>query len=146
MSHKDWTGNPMNVHQQQDVDEFFHMLCQRLETIIKGTSQEKLLQTVFGGTFSNEIRSLEKNYPYYAEREEEFFTISLDIKNKRSIQHALDLYVQGDKLEGTRLTYFCSDRPHLRYCWQATTNIIVINITKRSMWKSGYVSKGSLIL
>jgi ubiquitin carboxyl-terminal hydrolase 9/24 len=30
-SFKDWDGNPTNVYEQMDVDEFFNMLMDRLE-------------------------------------------------------------------------------------------------------------------
>lgn len=42
-----------------------------------------------------------------SEREENFFTISLEIKGKKNILESLDFYVQGDILEGDN-KYFCS--------------------------------------
>jgi len=39
--------------------------------------------------------------------DEPFYTISLDIKNKKDILEALSLYVRGDMLEGDN-AYFCS--------------------------------------
>ena len=47
-SYKDETGRPTNVLIQQDAQEFFNMLCDRLEGRLKGSSQEKLLQVGFG--------------------------------------------------------------------------------------------------
>jgi ubiquitin C-terminal hydrolase len=134
VAHKDWGGNPTNVHLQQDVDEFFHQLCQRLESITKGSQQEKLLHTLFGGTLSNEIRSQTKDFPYYAEREEEFFTISLDIKNKRNIQEALDLYVKGDKLEGDN-AYYCDKYERKldvekRVCLKRLSNTLILHLKR----------------
>lgn len=49
---------------------------------------------------------MEKNYAYVGENEEPFFTLTLDIKNKKTIQEALDLYVRPDILEGDN-KYFC---------------------------------------
>ena len=43
-SYKDLEGNKINIHAQQDVDEFFNILCQRLESQLKGTPNEKLLR------------------------------------------------------------------------------------------------------
>lgn len=43
-SYKDETGRPTNVLIQQDAQEFFNMLCDRLEGRLKGSAQEKLLQ------------------------------------------------------------------------------------------------------
>lgn len=59
-SYKDADGKPINVHLQQDVDEFFNLLCQRLEAQLKGTPHSTLLSSIFGGKISNEIRSVEK--------------------------------------------------------------------------------------
>jgi ubiquitin carboxyl-terminal hydrolase 34 len=57
LAYKDWDGKPTNVHLQQDVDEFFNLLCQRLEAQMKNGPGEKLLSSIFGGKISNEIRS-----------------------------------------------------------------------------------------
>jgi ubiquitin carboxyl-terminal hydrolase 9/24 len=37
---KDWDGNPTNVLEQMDVEEFFNMLMDRIETAIKGSSNQ----------------------------------------------------------------------------------------------------------
>lgn len=47
-----------------------------------------------------------KGCPHRSEKDEQFYTISLDIKNKRDILEALQLYVRGDMLEGDN-AYFC---------------------------------------
>lgn len=78
-------------------------MCQRLETQLKHTPYEKLLSSIFGGKISNEIRSIDPEYPYISEAEEDFFTISLDIKGKSNIEEALNAYVQSDRLEGKLL-------------------------------------------
>ena len=54
----------------------------------------------------NEIKSLEKEYAYVGESQEPFGFLSLDIKNKRRLQDALDTYVKPDLLEGEN-KYFC---------------------------------------
>jgi len=40
---KDWEGNPTNVMEQMDVDEYLNMLFDRLENAIKGTPQAKTI-------------------------------------------------------------------------------------------------------
>ena len=50
--------------------------------------------------------SLETEYPYVGEREEPFYAITLDIKNKKTIQEALDTYIKPDILEGDN-KYYC---------------------------------------
>jgi len=42
------------------VDEFFNLLCQRLEAQLKLTNNEKLLSSVFAGKLCYEIRSVDE--------------------------------------------------------------------------------------
>ena len=56
----------------------------------------------------NETKSIEKDFPYLGQREEPFFALSLDIKNKKSLQEALDMYIKQDILEGEN-KYQCDE-------------------------------------
>ncbi|KAL6057498.1 USP domain-containing protein [Balamuthia mandrillaris] len=103
-TYKDWEGQPMNVLQQQDAEEFMNMLLDRLENIAKAQQKDKMLNEVFGGTICNQLISKDCNH--VSERFETFFTLSLDIKNKKDIAESLELYVQGDILEGDN-KYLC---------------------------------------
>jgi hypothetical protein len=64
------------------------------------------LKNTVGGVLCNETSSLEEDFPYIGERDEDFYAITLDIKNKKSLQEALDLYVKPDILEGDN-KYHC---------------------------------------
>ncbi|CAG9332998.1 unnamed protein product [Blepharisma stoltei] len=103
---KGYDGEPINVRIQQDADEFFNLLCDKLEEEMKPTRQAKLLRNHMGGSLVHEIESSEPDFPYKSERDEQFFRISLDIKNKKNLSEALDLYIKEDKLEGDN-KYFC---------------------------------------
>ena len=105
---KDYDGQSMNVSQQQDVDEFFNILCDKIEELLKHTPSSKLLRDCFGGILVHEIESCEPNYPYKGAREEQFYRISLDIKNKMTLSEALDLYVKEDLLDGDN-KYLCEE-------------------------------------
>jgi len=80
------------------------VLCDYLEH--SSTDVASLLKSSVGGVLCNEIKSLEREYAYVGESEEPFSALSLDIKNKRRLQDALDLYVKPDVLEGEN-KYFC---------------------------------------
>ena len=54
----------MNVKQQQDADEFFNILCEKIEENLKKTKFFNLLQNCFGGTLVHEIQSFEACFPY----------------------------------------------------------------------------------
>lgn len=101
---KDWDGNPTNVYEQRDVDEFFNMFLDRLENAIKGTANENFIKKHFGGVLSNEL--ICKGCPHYSEREESFLAISLQVKNKKTIQESLQSFVEGEMLEGDN-AYLC---------------------------------------
>jgi len=66
-----------------DVDEFYAMFLDRLETAIRGTPFEKTIQSHFGGKFSNEM--ICQGCPHKYDRLEQFLSISLPVKNKKSI-------------------------------------------------------------
>jgi len=60
---KDYEGNPMNVLEQMDVDEFFNNIMDKLETVIKPTPNEGIIKRIFGGVMSNEL--ICKGCPHY---------------------------------------------------------------------------------
>jgi ubiquitin C-terminal hydrolase len=98
-------GNqPMNPGVQMDVDEFFLNLFDKLEKSTKGSPQEKILKDFFGGQFAQQIVSRECEH--VSERDEDFFTLSVEVKGKRKLEESLDLFVKGDLLDGDN-KYFC---------------------------------------
>lgn len=100
-SFKAFNNEPINVRIQQDCEEFLSILVDRLEGFSKSLSAQKdIFDDSFRGKISYEVISLEKEYSYYSETETPFLAISLDIKNKRTIEEALDLYIRGEVLEG----------------------------------------------
>ena len=74
-SFKDIDGSALDPYVQKDVDEFFNMFMDRVETLIKGTQQEKIMNNLFQGMFANEF--ICKDCPHYSEREEPFLNVSL---------------------------------------------------------------------
>ena len=101
---KDIDGSPIDPYMQKDVDEFFNMFMDRIEGFLKGTQAEKMMANQFQGVFANEFIGIEA--PHYSEREEPFLAISLQVKNKASIQESLSYFVEGEMLEGDN-AYFC---------------------------------------
>jgi hypothetical protein len=53
-----------------------------------------------GGKLGYAIVSLEEEYPFEKETEEPFLTVTIEIKNKKNLEEALDMFVKGDILEG----------------------------------------------
>lgn len=124
----------MNVRQQQDTYEFFNLLCDNLDNILKETPYSNLLKETVGGVIGNETKSMEEEYQYVGEREETFFAISLDIKNKKSLAEALDLYIKPDHLEGDN-QYFCEKHnrkidAQRRSYLKSLSNTVIINLKR----------------
>jgi ubiquitin C-terminal hydrolase len=90
-SHKVPIGVP------QDADEFFNLLCERIEDALKNTPQKNLLHSIFGGVLQQSVICGE-NSTHCSERNETFFRLSLHINDKSSLQQALDAFFQSEKL------------------------------------------------
>jgi ubiquitin C-terminal hydrolase len=97
---KYFNNQPINVSQQQDCEEFLNILIDRLESVLKVIGQEDVLDNSIRGRLSSEVISLDKDFPYYSEQETPSLNISIEIKNKRTIEDALDQYVKGEIIEG----------------------------------------------
>jgi hypothetical protein len=50
---KDYDGNPTNVSEQMDIDEFSNILFDKIETQTRNTNRSTLIKDMFGGVFSN---------------------------------------------------------------------------------------------
>jgi len=97
-------GEPLNVGEQKDVNEFCGMLFDELEA--SGPEADKVTKDSYGGTILNQIICKECNYT--SNSPENFFMLSVDIKNKENLQEALELYIASDTLTGEN-QYYCQD-------------------------------------
>ena len=95
---KDFEGNPVNVMEQMDADEFFSTFMDRIEELLKGSSNEELIKNHFGGLQVTEI--IGKDCNHRSERLEPFLTVPLEVKNKKSIIEGLESFVERELLEG----------------------------------------------
>ncbi|CAD8045417.1 unnamed protein product [Paramecium sonneborni] len=105
---KGFDGEVINVLIQQDCNEFFNLITDKLEQDQKFTNQSNLIPQLLGGTLVNEIKSLEADFDFRREKEEPFLTVSIDIKHKKCLEEALDLFVKGDVLDGEN-KYLCEE-------------------------------------
>jgi ubiquitin C-terminal hydrolase len=90
------------------------------------------LKHFFGGTIVNQIISRECEHT--SEREESFFTFSVEVKNKRHLLESLELFVQGDMLEGDN-KYNCSSCNKKvdalkRCCLKSLPNNLIIHLKR----------------
>eukprot|EP01130_Rhizamoeba_saxonica_P015756 TRINITY_DN711_c6_g1_i1.p1 TRINITY_DN711_c6_g1~~TRINITY_DN711_c6_g1_i1.p1 ORF type:complete len:2276 (-),score=421.97 TRINITY_DN711_c6_g1_i1:69-6896(-) len=82
---------------QQDAEEFFNMICDRVETELKGTNQDGIISDTFKGTLHRELICDEDN-SHISEGWEDVYTLSVEIKNKKDIHEALSSFFGGEKI------------------------------------------------
>jgi ubiquitin C-terminal hydrolase len=118
---------PLDSHilQQNDSGEFFSLLVDRIENILKYSdatvsNSKELVNHCFGGKIIHQLigsgdtegadkdtfGTPPKTCPHSSNREEAFNSIQLEVKNKRTIKESLELYVKEETLEGDN-AYFC---------------------------------------
>ena len=84
---KDFEGNPTNVGEQKDAQEFLTSAFDRIETLLKDTSRKYLLQSVFGGKTCSQLLCSECGQ--VKNRLEDFNNLSLTVKDIKSMHDSL---------------------------------------------------------
>ena len=92
---KDYDGQCLSLSEQKDINEFASMLFEKLESNKQCGS---LLQKLFGGKLVWQIISTETEYR--SEREEPFYMITAEVKDKATLEDSLDLFIAGEMLTG----------------------------------------------
>lgn len=92
---RDYDDSEIRLGEQKDSNEFASMLFDKIEKL---PECKALIDKYFHGKFVWQIISQESSY--CSEREEDFTIITVDIKDKKSIEESLDLLVSGELLTG----------------------------------------------
>eukprot|EP01022_Parablepharisma_sp_SALTPOND_P019901 TRINITY_DN3485_c0_g1_i1.p1 TRINITY_DN3485_c0_g1~~TRINITY_DN3485_c0_g1_i1.p1 ORF type:complete len:2266 (+),score=263.03 TRINITY_DN3485_c0_g1_i1:3212-10009(+) len=103
---KDLQGNPINLFQQQDVDEFFNHLAEKVESELALLNEKQIFNEEFEITVTCEITSLESAFPYSSKSTETHLSLPLMIKGCKSIEEGLTTFTRGDILDGDN-KYYC---------------------------------------
>lgn len=101
-----YDNEPIDVTIQMDVDEFYNLLFDRWEAQILDDDAKKKFRTFYGGQLVQQIKS--KECSHISERLEPFSAIQCDIKGKASLEESLQAYVEGEIMQGGKLSYFNS--------------------------------------
>lgn len=91
---KDWSGVSVNVSVQMDTNEFLNMMFDKIDTIVKKTSYKDVLKDHMGGKLSHELIAKDGNTTLYSEREEDFYYLTIRIKEKKNIQEGLAEFIE----------------------------------------------------
>jgi ubiquitin C-terminal hydrolase len=99
-SYKDFEGKPVNTSQQMDANEYFNRLFDSIEGKLAGSHQATLLKDIFGGKYANQLLGTGSECSHRRESTEPFFSISVDIKHKTTLQDSLKSFTEGEVLGG----------------------------------------------
>jgi ubiquitin C-terminal hydrolase len=91
----DYDGQPVNLGEQKDINEFAGMLFDKLE---HNKDCAALLADTLQGTMVWKTRSTES--AYRSEREEPFYMITVEVKDKGSLEGSLELTVAEELFSG----------------------------------------------
>ncbi|GAA5919656.1 hypothetical protein JCM1841_005211 [Sporobolomyces salmonicolor] len=83
---------------QHDVQEFNRVLCDKLETKMKGTVADGAIKNLFSGTMKSYVKCIDIDYE--SARTEDFYDIQLNVKNLKNLEESFKDYIQVETLEG----------------------------------------------
>jgi ubiquitin carboxyl-terminal hydrolase 34 len=98
-------GEPIDVHIQMDVDEFYNLLFDRWESQILSESDKQTFRKFYGGQLVQQIKS--QDCPHVSERFEPFSVIQCEIQGKANLVESLGAFIEGEIMQGDN-KYKCS--------------------------------------
>lgn len=93
-----YDNEQIDVSIQMDVDEFFNLLFDRLESQISNPQDKSTFRSLYGGQLVQQIKSRECDH--ISERLEPFSAIQCEIKGKLTLEDSLRAYVEGEVMQG----------------------------------------------
>jgi hypothetical protein len=103
----DYDGCPVPLGEQKDAYEFATMLFDKLESASPIAKQ--LLKASFEGKLVYQVKTPDGTQ-LLSSHEEPYFMLTADVKNKKSLQDSLDLFVAGEPLSGDNKYEFQGER------------------------------------
>ena len=97
----------LNVHEQMDVDEFYINIIDKIENRLKNTKNENIIKYFFQGR-QNDILTFQNGCTHHRTNTNNFYSIQLQIQNKKNIYESLDSLTEGELMNGDNCI-FC---PH----------------------------------
>mmetsp|Transcript_5901 Transcript_5901/g.22384 ORF Transcript_5901/g.22384 Transcript_5901/m.22384 type:complete len:2668 (-) Transcript_5901:111-8114(-) len=104
-TYKDFEGNPIHPGRQQDANEFFNFLFDKIEDALRGTPQASLLKDIFGGRLVNRTEFEIDGNPFVNNMDEIFYGMNLEVKHQNSIGGSLKLLNNGEMMKGDTAYY-----------------------------------------
>eukprot|EP01156_Anaeramoeba_ignava_P023830 Anaeramoba_ignava/c21786_g1_i1.p1 GENE.c21786_g1_i1~~c21786_g1_i1.p1 ORF type:complete len:1570 (+),score=522.18 c21786_g1_i1:3382-8091(+) len=98
-----WDSSKINPFVQMDVEEFMNMFFDQFAREAKSTPQKNLIQETFGAKLTHQV-IIQENYKINR-RVEDYYSISLDIRQKNNLLESLKEYVAPEMLSGENQYY-----------------------------------------
>ena len=86
-SYKDFDGNPINVREQQDSQEFYNNFCDKIENCLRNSQYKYIVNDVFSGQSCSSV--LCQNCNHISNRFEDFYNLTLEVKNINNLKESL---------------------------------------------------------
>uniref|UniRef100_A0A061RL24 Ubiquitin carboxyl-terminal hydrolase 9/24 n=2 Tax=Tetraselmis sp. GSL018 TaxID=582737 RepID=A0A061RL24_9CHLO len=129
---KDYDGEPINLREHQDAFEFLTRLQDLVDQQLSDARQLKVMKETMGGKFAQQV--ICRGVSYRSETEQDFMSISVDIRGKHNLLESLSSYVQGELMEGEN-AYYCEGIGRKvdavkRACVKTLPNTLVIHLKR----------------
>ena len=126
---KDFAGNPVNVSEQQDTQEFLNTIFDRLENGLKQTPFRHILEGVYGGKTSNQI--ICHGCKNVREREEPFYNMSVEVRNMKNVFDSFEQFITGETIEDYNCES-CQQKNSItkRTCLSYLPNVLIVHLKR----------------
>eukprot|EP00457_Paulinella_chromatophora_P000063 gb/GEZN01000063.1/.p1 GENE.gb/GEZN01000063.1/~~gb/GEZN01000063.1/.p1 ORF type:complete len:2729 (+),score=457.52 gb/GEZN01000063.1/:65-8188(+) len=97
----DETGKtPINVGRQEDASAYVIKCIDRIGDMVKKSPYEHAFSDVMGGLYEHQLIGRDGCPHSKISRDEEFFTIPVEVKNMKTLEDSLKAFVEGEDIEG----------------------------------------------
>ena len=96
-SFKDFDGAPINPMIQQDSQEFFNNLCDKIENSLKNTKYRYIIDNIFTGKTCSSVICDDCNT--ISNRFENFYNLTLEVKNIKNLYESLQKLISPEKID-----------------------------------------------
>ena len=126
---KDLDGKPTNTAEQKDAQEFLNLSFDRIENMLRHTSRKYLLQSVFGGQTCSQMVC--KECGTCKNRIEDFYNLSLTVKDIKSLYASLQMQVDGEEINDYECDT-CKKKVDIsrRVLLSSTPNVLVVHLQR----------------
>ena len=131
-AYKDMDGAPINPKVQQDSQEFFNTLCDKIEQSLRDTKFKYIIENIFTGKTCSSV--ICEQCKTVSNRFEDFYNLSLEIKNINNLYESLNKFIESEKIENFKCEV-CNKRVNIskRTSLSKLPNVLFIHLKRFNM-------------